>query len=433
MRISTIVVVALALDGSLSLAFGQDTFDEWMRQRVASLARLNLAAEQMDTDKDVEPPSLARGSSLVDETDAPDLIGLAMSFYNATSNNDDKAPVTMTVSAWTLRNAVTHDDPLDPAVYATGGNWRRWSFTVGRELDEGVTGSARVFGAKFLVLNGRDVSSSTHRQRLAELNALLPRVARQQADISAQVEDYLFATLQARLKLKTKDDVSRKAEFLNDHLGDENFKNTVALLTEEELGNVDAILLQRMAADAQLRTAVAAAVAAIRGAPQLAVTYQARLLPNGGANEHRWQAVFDYGPTDTLKLSVNGSFDVRRLRAMDDEPSGRLAVEFAGIVGPRMNAEARAAEILRLRPVRNKSSLTLSGSYEAEWRQDRSMTQQLQTKLTVPIPGLKGLALPISFTYANNPDLIDEHDVRGQVGFTLDFSQLRRALPSPGQ
>ena len=32
--------------------------------------------------------------------------------------------------------------------------------------------------------------------------------------------------------------------------------------------------------------------------------------------------------------------------------------------------------------------------------------------------------MPISVTYANREELIEESDVRGEIGFTVDFSKL---------
>jgi hypothetical protein len=39
-----------------------------------------------------------------------------------------------------------------------------------------------------------------------------------------------------------------------------------------------------------------------------------------------------------------------------------------------------------------------------------------------------GVAMPISVTYANREELIDESDVRGEVGFTIDFRKLTEAF-----
>ena len=49
-----------------------------------------------------------------------------------------------------------------------------------------------------------------------------------------------------------------------------------------------------------------------------------------------------------------------------------------------------------------------------------------QGKLTIPIAD--GIDFPISVTWANRSNLIDEKEVRGQFGFTLDTARLIRAF-----
>ena len=41
---------------------------------------------------------------------------------------------------------------------------------------------------------------------------------------------------------------------------------------------------------------------------------------------------------------------------------------------------------------------------------------------------LAGLKVPVSVTFANRTELIDETEVRGQVGFTVDLSKFQKAL-----
>jgi len=41
---------------------------------------------------------------------------------------------------------------------------------------------------------------------------------------------------------------------------------------------------------------------------------------------------------------------------------------------------------------------------------------------------LAGFELPLSITISNRTDLIDEVEVRGMVGFTIDTSQVLAAL-----
>ena len=49
-----------------------------------------------------------------------------------------------------------------------------------------------------------------------------------------------------------------------------------------------------------------------------------------------------------------------------------------------------------------------------------------QAKIKIPIAD--GIDLPISLTFANRTELIDEKEVRGQFGFTFDLSRLVKTL-----
>ena len=78
-RVLTSLLVLMTVQGFASTAWAQGTFDEWLRQRAAGLAQRRLADEQMDRQKNSEAPSLAKGTALVDQTESPDVLGLAMS------------------------------------------------------------------------------------------------------------------------------------------------------------------------------------------------------------------------------------------------------------------------------------------------------------------------------------------------------------------
>jgi hypothetical protein len=432
MRIGVVIRTMLLVVATTSVASAQ--VGTWAEKRLQELARVNLAAEQMDRDKDVETPSLAKATSLVDQTDAPDLISLGMSLYDAANLDSGKAPVTVTLSGWALKTAVSQQNPLDPAVYSRGANWRRWSVTVGRELDAGTPAAARVLGTKLLLWNQRDVSSRAHRADIAAVNTALMAAAKEFAASAGRINNFLFGALRTRVTppLAGDSEPALKLDFINAHLNSETFDTTLALLTDDEKALLDDIVREMIPIDKALTELIAQVVARIRGAPQLAVMYQARLRPGDGTDEHRWEAAFDYGPTDALKLAVNGSLDLKQVHEADHERGARVSFELAWAARGETAAQ-RALEILRPRPKQAKSPITLSVAGELEWRPDKSSVRTVQGKLTIPIPALKGIALPISVTWANDPELIDEHDVRGQVGFTLDFSQLKRGFTALGR
>ena len=293
---------ALVVVAATSTASAQDLAG-WLQARAEGRIPRHTAAEQMDQDKDTEAPSLAKGTSLVDQTDAPDLISLGMSLYDAANVTSEQAPLTLTLSGWALRNAFTRQNPLDPAVYRQGGNWRRWSVTIGRERDEDTGIAARVFGAKLLAWNQRDISAGANRDHITKLNERLKSASAVIAAVVAQAQDFVYLTLRARVEGGS--EALSKLTFINTHLAPATLDTTLALPTEEELAQIDAMLPPLAEVDSQLTAVVESMVKAIRGAPQLAFTYQARLRSEpasalasaaDAADEHRFAAAFDYGP-----------------------------------------------------------------------------------------------------------------------------------------
>src|ERR1700741_2830401 len=88
--------------------------------------------------KQVEVPSIADNTtSLVDQTAAPDIPGLALNFAGLTSGTGENGngSGTITTSAYALYALVTKNEPLDPAFYVKHPDLRRFSFSFG--LDNG--------------------------------------------------------------------------------------------------------------------------------------------------------------------------------------------------------------------------------------------------------------------------------------------------------
>ncbi len=65
---------------------------------------------------------------------------------------------------------------------------------------------------------------------------------------------------------------------------------------------------------------------------------------------------------------------------------------------------------------------------DGNWNGGGRFIYRLQGKVKIPIA--EGVELPLSLTFANRKDLINERDVRGQFGFTFDSAKLFRAFLS---
>ena len=393
-----------------------DDFTDWVYERLALVTA--AAAGPISPSKQVETPSLAAASTaLVDQSGAPDLIGIATQFFNASrASGDDSTPSSMTVSAFALRTALTGADPMRPEVYASGLNWRRFSVSVGRLAADEDAGqpAGQLVGAKLLAWNLRDPS---HPANVAALQEALRASGTGQS--VALAFDALFELLAMRLGpgLGEQDTDAFAARFL----GRDTHAETLARLSDDDLAEVDRLLVERLAPAMQAAvTDQQAIVRRLRQAPQLAFSYQATLRREDGDDEHLWQGIFEYGVAARMNVTINAGLS-RLDRSLVDETIVRVSAQAQfRLTGD----DSRAVGLLRA-----SAPLTVSASFSGGWHQETDDIHKAQVKLTVPMPArLGGVSLPISLTVANRTELIDERDVRGQVGFTLDFAALQQAL-----
>jgi hypothetical protein len=205
-------------------------------------------------------------------------------------------------------------------------------------------------------------------------------------------------------------------------LGRDTHADTMARLTEDELAELDRLLVERLAP--AMQDAVAeqqAVVQRLRQAPQLAFSYQASLRQEDGDDEHLWQGIFDYGVASRMNVTVNAGVSRIDRPVIEDDTVVRVSAQAQFRLA---GGDRRLAGLLRAR-----APLTLSASLSGGWYGEADDIHKAQVKLTVPMPArLGGVSLPISLTVANRTELIDERDVRGQIGFTLDFAALQQGL-----
>ena len=78
------------------------------------------------------------------------------------------------------------------------------------------------------------------------------------------------------------------------------------------------------------------------------------------------------------------------------------------------------------RDIWGPSPLRITLATEGKWQSKQKDTYTGTLTLRVPLPfsQLQGLELPISLSVANRSELIDETEIRGMMGFTIDTSQI---------
>jgi hypothetical protein len=415
-RLPMAVIVVLVLSASRGLAQeNTQDFADWIQRRLAMALTPTIGASTPG--KQVETPSISNSSTaLVDQTGAPDVVGIAMQFFNLAKDGDG-APASVTLSAFALRTALLGTDPSRPEVYSAGRNWRRLSVTLGRQREDSAAGQheAHLIGVKVLAWDRRD---PTHPDRVRDLQDAV-----RESSAARQMAGGLDAVIMAIAnRLAPRFAETDPDTFLEKYLGATMHEETLRKLTEEDLAAIDALLLERVAPLIQgQRTRQLRTITSLKQAPQLAFSYQAKLGDESEADELAWQSIFDYGVANRINVFVNAAVSRTRPPLAQATFGGRVAIE---VQFQLTGGGSRLADLARA-----QTPLTLSTSYAGVW--DDVDTHKFQAKLNIPFPALlKGFSLPVSVTIASRRELVNETEIRRQLGLTIDFSQFQQALRS---
>jgi hypothetical protein len=400
------------------------TLTQWVNCRVYGIAAARI--NQTGTSKQVETPSIATNTtSLVDQTEAPDLFGVALNLAGINNGDEDSgssAP-SVTTNAYALYAATKRQDPLDPAFYLRHAGLRNLSFTFGR--DDGKadddTDDATLFGFKYLIINKRDASSLSNRAELKNVSEAVKVAAVNFANVQNEVERYLYAQFgKARGfpdPAKDQDEDDALVRFVRDEL--KTPAQTQAMLgslNEAQQKEIMEIIEKRIEPAVNLQEAGLVAFEKIRRKPQLSFSFQTKQRRHrDGSDEFRAGLLYDVGIYQRLNLAANATFDYEDSKVIGgDKRGGRLALESYFHLN-------RQRDIFS-----GKDPITLSFQGEGKWLTSAKPTYTGQVKLTLPL--FDGVALPLSFSVANRTDLINESEVRGRFGFTFDFAKLLKGL-----
>src|SRR5439155_1304113 len=207
-KIVAALLLLLVFSGGVAFAqcFTPRDFDEWINCRVEQIASARI--NQRGNTQQTESPAVSSNStSLVDQSSAPDLVGLALNLGGLTSKSNDPNTSTssVTTSLYALYAATLKHDPLDPAFYLRNRDWRRFSFTLGQEFpdENGAAAGQRatVIGGKLLLWDRKDASDSRNREKIKAVGRQLRDSTPNFLHIARLVQDYLYEQLATALNL----------------------------------------------------------------------------------------------------------------------------------------------------------------------------------------------------------------------------------------
>ena len=446
-------------------------FNNWLNNRIEERIKAVTQAriDQNSNVNQTEAPSISDNStSLVDQSSSSDLIGVALNLAGlgggTNNSNADKNSAAVTATAYSLYSAFRGEQPLDPSFYNRHRNWRRLSFTLGFEKNQtNALGQpvedTTIAGAKFLIIAGRDAARNP--KEFTAVYQYLKAAAVSLARLNREIRDaVLFKDPALRNKLRIVEEVRAYAnspaasQALNanrlqdlknlvsqpveiwfdpeetdsarlnarrvilDFVQNKYFDETglpllLAALDEDALKQIDQLIDARVDAFTNLNNASRRAIEKIRRAPQFSLSFQSKQR-KAGIDEYTGEAIFDYGVHDRVNLTLNGGYFYKNSTVIGGDLRG---ANFAGQLQFQLTPEKSLA---------GRSPLYFFLASEGNWASAVPFTYKLQGKVKVPL--MDGIDFPISLTYANRTNLIDEKEVRGQFGFTFDTAKLLRAL-----
>jgi hypothetical protein len=436
-----ILVVLITIFCSAESCLGQSaatSLSDWLNQRVqAALDAAKVHENGKGASRQKETLSTDdRSTSLVDQSSATDFLSTALQLIplsninglapgqqtgsTADASKQGSGSGSVTATGYSLVAALSRHSLTDPQFYKDHTNARRVSFTVGTAASDPATdGTSKVgtiLGAKVTVINGRDLYSVTGRTAVDEVQHA--NSARTQAAnaLFDQIQRLVFEACQpagdCTLGRGAIDPSQYPGAFFTFWA---RFKNMNDLrLSPDLLQEIDLEIRASLPKYENYQKLVKDVYDKVRNARQLALSYQVVRRPDAGNDDHRAEASFDYGLTDRITWTLNGSFDYKDRKQLTAIRGGRFATEFKGNLTPE-----------NLNPL-GGSPVTLSFSGEAKWMEQLKPQYTFQAKITIPLG--TGIDLPIAYRLANRQAQISQHDSEARFGLTIDVARLIQSL-----
>jgi hypothetical protein len=400
-------------------------YSDYLNVRTEELAIASLGPKN-NTNQSETPSISTNSTSLVEKSSVGDLFNFAFNPAGTSggSASGDATSTSVSVTGYALKAFLSATDPLDPAFYTANRNWRKFAFTYGYDFPEGSEGNPRergnIYGVKFIPYDRRDVSHPSNRQAIRDISAGLQRTGVSFANLVGDVRRYIFNRLKSRNQLPLvvaaepteRDQLLKLDEFLND----KGYAGLVALVGEDGIKEIDTIISQRTEF-AEFDKETEDIINKIRRRPQVSMFFLTKQRQQLRSDDYNGGLSLDLGLVERWNLTFNGTFNYTDNKLAADNRGGRFGTELL-------------IPITAINRLADRPPATFSFAASGEWKTKVSPMYQGQAKLTIPIPFLPGLEMPISVSFASRTELVKESDVRGRIGFTFDMARLLSGLRS---
>jgi hypothetical protein len=207
-----------------------------------------------------------------------------------------------------------------------------------------------------------------------------------------------------------------RKDFINNYMTGAGFAKIKAQLGDDLTDEIDK-QLNDVESFKQLRKVSLETIDKIRRAPQFSVAFFTKQRKEG-IDEHKAEAIFEWGVAPKWNFTANAAFQYNDSRIIGgDTRSGTFAAQFRYQVNHNDLASL----------LRTQTPIFFDLSAEGSRANGKPTILKAQAKLTIPLWNT-GILFPMSVTVANRTELIKEKEVRGNFGFTFDFSKLLGAV-----
>ena len=405
-------------------------FTEYINVRTDEITIASLGPKN-NTNQSEAPSISTNSTSLVEKSSVGDLLNFAFNpAGTAGGSSSDATSTSASITAYALKAFLSGVDPLDPAFYTANRLWRKFSFTYGHDFPEGEEGNlserGNIFGVKFLPYDKRDVSHPSNQGDIRIISQGLSERGRAIGSVVTDVQRYIFNTLAARNALPASvtaiTDADSRLEFRRQNtelariIGSMGYTELVALIGEDGIKEIDNLIAQRTEFVEFDRT-LEDVINKIRRRPQVSMVFLTKQRKQTRPDDYSGGLTLDLGVAERWNLTFNGMFNYTDNKLDEDNRGGKFGTELL-------------IPITALNRLADTAPATFSFAASGEWKTSVAPMYQGQAKLTIPLPFMPGLEMPISFSFASRTELVNESDVRGRVGFTFDVSRLLSGLKS---
>jgi hypothetical protein len=390
--------------GLLACASGAEAqgFNDWLNARLDSLVAMRIAVRDASK-QPLIPVGSTSEASLVDRAAMPDIAGISIQLPDMPGSADNVQTTTASLSGTVyMVLALLKGRGLDPGYYLRNAIPRRFGFSATFDTDTAGRTTTLV-QAKVIVLDRGNPLAADSTKRVS---ATLARATDAFGRITTAVQDILWE----RVGRETGED---QIDFLNSLTEPVALRNALAVAGQEGRNAIDHAIEEQLASFEALRTVVDSLKVEARRRPQLSIG----LIGNtGGVEPDRVRAV--------------AIFDLARAGVDVTLNAGYEFVQAASMIAAQHRLEAAGQLYFRLTrdDVLGRSPMTLalagSGSFNVEGNHEKIF--RVQSKLVLPVAD--GFDVPLSVTWASRTELIDEAEIRGHAGFTVDVTRLLALL-----